>query len=137
MRAQVPSYYDILQVPPDAPAGDIRAAYRRMAQRYHPDKSPDNRFAPRVMANVNKAYEVLSDPAQREEHDRWIERKLNGAQALHPLSRPTPLPDLPARSTRWPWYLLFATISFAVVAIGTVVYKTELSGKPAAVRPVR
>ena len=36
-----------------------------------------------------------------------------------------------------PWYLLFATISFAVVAIGTVVYKTELSGKPAAVRPVR
>ena len=74
------------------------------------------------MANVNKAYEVLSDPAQREEHDRWIERKLNGAQALHPLSRPHRCPTCPrARSTRWPWYLLLFTISFAVVAIGTVV----------------
>lgn len=134
MRAPVPSYYDILQVAPDAPATDIRAAYRRMAQRYHPDKSPDNRFAPRVMAHVNKAYEVLSDPAQREEHDRWIERKHTGAQAL---SRPAPLPQLPARTTRWPWYLLFATICLAVLAVGTVLYKTELSSKPAAMRPLR
>ena len=135
MRTSVPSYYDILQVARDAPAGDIRVAYRRMAQRYHPDKSPDNRFAPRVMANLNKAYEVLSDPAQREQHDQWIARKEAPADpALRPagrLSRPAPLPELPERASRWPWVLLFGTICCAVAAVGTVLFKTELSSKPA------
>ncbi len=135
MPSSVPSYYDILQVARDAPAADIRVAYRRMAQRYHPDKSPDNRFAPRVMANLNKAYEVLSDPSRREQHDQWIASKESHADpALRPagrLSRPAPLPELPARSTRWPWVLLFGTICCAVAAVGTVLYKTELSSKPA------
>lgn len=102
-----------------------------MAQRYHPDKSPDNRYAPRVMANVNKAYEVLSDPAQREGHDRWIRRQ----EATRPapgsrMSRPAPLPQLQARGKRWPWYLLFATIACAVLAFGLVAFKSELASKP-------
>ncbi len=137
MRAPIPSYYDILQVPPDAPATEIRAAYRRMAQRYHPDKSPGNRFASRVMANLNKAYEVLSDPSQRQLHDQWIERKQANAQARPRLSRPAPLPTLHSRTTRWPWYLLFVTISFAVLAVGTVVYKTELASKLGTSRSAR
>ncbi|MBX3588151.1 MAG: J domain-containing protein [Ramlibacter sp.] len=133
MRASVPSYYDILKVAPDAPADDVRAAYRRMAQRYHPDKSPDNSYAPRVMANLNKAYEVLSDPVQREEHDRWIARESHADRPRTGLrtrlSRPAPLPDLQQRVTRWPWYLLFATISCAVAAVGTVAYKTVLPAR--------
>ncbi|MBX3655344.1 MAG: J domain-containing protein [Ramlibacter sp.] len=130
MQASVPSYYDILQVARDAPADDVRAAYRRLAQRYHPDKSPDNSHAPRVMANLNKAYEVLSDPAQREEHDQWIARHAARKSARTGLktrmSRPAPLPDLQQRATRWPWYLLFATISCAVAAVGTVAFKSAL-----------
>ncbi len=129
----VPTYYDILQVARNAPPRDIRVAYRRMAQRYHPDKSPDNRFAPRVMANLNKAYQVLSDPEQRERHDRWIAAHETPAdQALRPagrLARPDALPVL-RHTRRWPWVLLFSTICCAVAAVGTVLYKTELSPRP-------
>lgn len=127
-----PSYYDILQVARDAKPGDIRVAYRRMAQRYHPDKSPDNRFAPRVMANVNKAYEVLSDPDRRQQHDDWIAARESPDPSLRPagrLSRPAPLPELRAQR-RWPWVLLFGTICVSVAAVGTVLYKTELSARP-------
>lgn len=136
VRATVPTYYDILQIGRDAPAGDIRAAYRRMAQRYHPDKSPDNPYAPRVMAHLNKAYEVLSDPQRREKHDRWIARKeaLRAGQAqpgTGRLSRPAPLPQLQERLPRWPWYLLFATISCAVLSIGTVAYRSALPARSA------
>lgn len=135
-QTSIPSYYEVLQVARDAPAGDIRTAYRRMAQRYHPDKSPDNKYAPKVMAHLNKAYEVLSDPARRQKHDLWIERKqAQRAQPREPskaggsLSRPAPLPELEQRVTRWPWYLLFATISFAVASIGAVAYRSLLPAR--------
>lgn len=136
-----PTYYDILQVARNAQAEDIRVAYRRMAQRFHPDKSPDNRFAPRVMANLNKAYEVLSDPARREQHDQWIARKetppCDSVRPAGRLSRPAPLPELPRRTARWPWVLLFGTICCATAAVGTVLYKTELSARPARVAQVQ
>lgn len=132
----VPSYYDILQVPRDAPAQDIRHAYRRMAQRYHPDKSPDNQYAPRVMAHLNKAYEILSDPARREKHDRWLARKEAQGTRAGSLSRPAPLPGLQEeRVARWPWYLLFATISCAVLSFGTVAYKSALTARQATASP--
>lgn len=123
----IPSYYDVLNVPRNAQVGDIRHAYRRMAQRYHPDKSPDNQYAPQVMAHLNKAYEVLSDPNTRQEHDRWL------AQTEAPQRpRPTIATTVSAQYiSRWPWYLLFATISCAVVAIGTVAYKAALPARPA------
>ena len=137
-RARHPSYYDILQVAPDAPAQEIRAAYRRMAQCYHPARSPDNRFAPKVMANVNKAYAVLSDPARRQEHDRWLQRQCDGHSPNGSrMSRPSPLPELVQTTTRWPWYLLFATITLSVIAVGLVVFKAEIAGKPGLMRTLQ
>lgn len=124
LRATVPTYYDVLQVERNAPAEQIRRAYKRMAQRYHPDKSPDNVYAPRVMANLNKAYEVLSDPARREEHDRWIATSEN-PPLRHRYSAAT------LKLKPWPWYLLFATISCAVASIGTVLYLSVMSSRAA------
>lgn len=61
-------YYDILQVSPTAEKEVIEAAYRKLAQKYHPDinKSPE---AEEKMKRINAAYEVLSDPAKRAAHD--------------------------------------------------------------------
>lgn len=64
-----PDYYAILQVHPQAEKEVIGAAYRKLAAKYHPDvsASPD---AADKMAQLNQAYEVLSDPAKRAGYDR-------------------------------------------------------------------
>jgi len=66
------THYDNLKVARDAPIEVIRAAYRVLAQQFHPDKFPDRALAEQRMRIINKAYEVLSDPRQRSEHDDWI-----------------------------------------------------------------
>lgn len=71
---KVHSHYDNLKVARDASAEDIRAAYRALTRKHHPDRHPDNADAERVMSVVNVAYGVLSDPVKRSEHDRWIAR---------------------------------------------------------------
>lgn len=65
------THYDNLKVARSAPPAVIKAAYRALAQQYHPDvnKDPD---ASRIMQLVNRAYEVLSNPDLRAEHDAWI-----------------------------------------------------------------
>src|SRR3954465_5634096 len=74
MAQPMPTYYDVLQVERDASPERVRAAYRKLAQKYHPDKMPGNANAVRAMAAINAAYEVLSDQHRRAEHDLWIRR---------------------------------------------------------------
>ncbi len=63
-------YYRILGVLDDAEDVVIRAAYRALAQRYHPDKwKGDPAEGLRRMSEINAAYEVLSDPAKRSAWD--------------------------------------------------------------------
>jgi DNA-directed RNA polymerase subunit RPC12/RpoP len=67
-------YYAILQVHPEAEPEVIEAAYRRLMQKYHPDRLPeDQRANPDVLARVraiNVAYDCLGDPQQRMLYDR-------------------------------------------------------------------
>ena len=67
--------YEILGISPIAPADSIKAAYRKKAAQYHPDKnrSPD---APVRFRAVQEAYEVLSDPARRKAYDEYRQRNL-------------------------------------------------------------
>lgn len=95
------THYDNLKVSRDAPIEVIRAAYRSLAQRYHPDVHPDKEKAARIMRIVNTSYEVLSDPIKRREHDRWIE---NVETPITPSPvEPRPAAPPPARFwTPWP-----------------------------------
>jgi len=73
---KITTHYDNLQVARNASPAVIRAAYKSLTQRYHPDRNPNDRaHCERVMKIINQAYEVLSDPAQRREHDAWIVRE--------------------------------------------------------------
>lgn len=70
--AKIHTHYDNLKVARGAPAEVIRAAYKALSQKYHPDKNPGDEKAARIMAIVNTAYNALSDPVRRKEHDEWI-----------------------------------------------------------------
>jgi curved DNA-binding protein CbpA len=60
--------YKVLQVDPEAEDEVIQAAYRRLAQKYHPDVAgPDGATR---MTSINAAWELLRDPARRAAHDR-------------------------------------------------------------------
>jgi curved DNA-binding protein CbpA len=63
-------YYSVLGVSPSADDVVIRAAYRALAQRYHPDKwGGDLKVANERMAELNAAFAVLSDAEKRKEYD--------------------------------------------------------------------
>jgi curved DNA-binding protein CbpA len=70
--AQQPDYYETLGVALAADEAEIKRAYRGLAKRYHPDRVPPERheWARGQMAEINAAYEVLSDPQRRTEYDR-------------------------------------------------------------------
>jgi hypothetical protein len=70
--AKIHTHYDNLKVARQAPQEVIRAAYKALSQKYHPDKNPGDEKAARIMAIVNTAYNILSDPVRRKEHDEWI-----------------------------------------------------------------
>jgi len=65
--------YTVLGVGRNATPSDIRAAYRDLVARYHPDKhagNPLEGLAAEKMAEINRAYEILSDPERRAAFDR-------------------------------------------------------------------
>ncbi|KAE8692053.1 DnaJ protein ERDJ3B [Hibiscus syriacus] len=70
------NYYDILQVPKGASDEQIKRAYRKLALKYHPDKNPGNEEANKRFAEINNAYEVLSDSEKRGIYDRYGEEGL-------------------------------------------------------------
>jgi DnaJ-class molecular chaperone len=61
-------YYEILQVHPKAEPEVILAAYRKLAQVYHPDRNKSESATQRFQ-EINEAKEVLSDPERRARYD--------------------------------------------------------------------
>lgn len=70
--SKIQTHYDNLKVAQNAPPEVIRAAYKVLCQKYHPDKNNNSTDSIRIMKIINEAYEVLSDPIKRKEHDTWI-----------------------------------------------------------------
>jgi curved DNA-binding protein CbpA len=132
MAESMPTYYDVLQVARDATAAEVRTAYRKLAQKYHPDKMPGNANAVRAMAAINAAYEVLSDAHRRAEHDLWIRRAERTHRPLPAAPRgPQNLWAILHPATSWPWYLLFGTVVGAFGTVATAFYLTAMPARAA------
>ena len=61
--------YDVLKVQEDAPLEVIRAAYKVLSSKYHPDKNPGDTSAAEMMQKINRAYNILRDPEARARYD--------------------------------------------------------------------
>lgn len=68
-RVSLPDHYGILGVTRDISSTGIKRAYRKLARKYHPDSSKANPQAEVKFKEINKAYEVLSDPHKRYQYD--------------------------------------------------------------------
>ena len=64
-------YYEILGVSKTASTDDIKAAYRKLALKYHPDRNPDNKEAEEKFKEAAEAYETLSDAKKRQQYDQF------------------------------------------------------------------
>jgi molecular chaperone DnaJ len=64
-------YYEILGVPRKSSLREIKAAYRKLARKYHPDVNPGDASAERRFKEISEAYQVLSDPEKRKRFDQF------------------------------------------------------------------
>lgn len=112
------SHYETLRVSRDAPPEVIRAAYKALASKHHPDKTADPQ-ANRVMSELNFAYEALSDPIKRAEYDALLDashdRRSNESgtertaaskdSASGPADSPPSRHNPTTQGPIWPWAL--------------------------------
>lgn len=97
--ARIHTHYDNLKVARDAPPEVIRAAYKTLSQKYHPDRHSNSAEAIRIIQIINSAYAVLSDPVKRREHDDWIVRNESSARGIgEPEFRECSVTQGPART---------------------------------------
>ena len=71
-------YYETLGVERGASQGEIKSAFRKLAQQYHPDKNPDDPDAEALFKEVGEAYQTLSDPKMRAQYDRFGHAGMQG-----------------------------------------------------------
>lgn len=64
-------FYDILGVKKTASEAEIKAAYRKLAMQYHPDRNPGDKAAEEKFKEAAQAYEVLSDKEKRQKYDQF------------------------------------------------------------------
>lgn len=71
-------FYSVLGVDKKASQADIKKAYRKLAQRHHPDNNPGDKSAEEKFKQVAEANDVLSDPKKRAEYDRLRDMLTSG-----------------------------------------------------------
>jgi molecular chaperone DnaJ len=71
-------YYEVLGVPKDASADDIKKAYRKLAMKHHPDRNPGDKSAETAFKEAAEAYEVLSDEQKKARYDQYGHQGVDG-----------------------------------------------------------
>ena len=74
LNENLPDYYTILQISKNASQNEMKKQFRLLAKKWHPDKKQSN-DAEEKMAQINMAYEVLSDYERRKMYDQHFAKK--------------------------------------------------------------
>ncbi len=70
-NSNFPDYYNILKIPKNATQKEIKNQFRKLVKEWHPDRNPDPSTKEK-MAEINKAYEILSDAERRKNYDKYF-----------------------------------------------------------------
>lgn len=74
-------YYQVLGVPKNAAQADIKKAYRKLAQKYHPDANSGDKAAEERFKEISAAYDVVGDEAKRKQYDQVRDMAASGVGA--------------------------------------------------------
>ena len=120
-----PNYYTVLGISTTATLQEIKAAYKRLALKYHPDKNPGNTHAEEHFKLVSTAYQTLSNPGKRARYDlrlqyqRTIRQEPQQYEPRYYQTRPpAPVSERHYRTirrdenrfSRKDWYITFAFV---------------------------
>jgi len=72
-------YYEVLGVAKSASDNELKATYRKLALKYHPDRNPGDKAAEENFKEAAEAYEVLRDPRKRQIYDQYGHQGLEGS----------------------------------------------------------
>ncbi|WP_374663799.1 DnaJ domain-containing protein [Ramlibacter sp.] len=130
---QAPTHYDTLEVSPAASPETIRAAYRSLMQRFHPDRMPGDAAAAARAAEVAHAYDVLSDAARRAAYDATLTRAPLATPGARPPGRTAGRPARPsAGAGGWGAYTWIAVLVAGVGVGGWLATRSFGEPEPAA-----
>ncbi|MBC7232182.1 MAG: tetratricopeptide repeat protein [Chloroflexi bacterium] len=125
--ARIANYYRILQVDPDADQEVIEAAYRRLAQKYHPDVNQSADAAAEHMKKINIAYETLRDPVKRAAYDQQRAEMMSTARK--PRARTVPTKTTALETPQKPSFrripVLLAAVGLLIVGIVVLVILSQ------------
>lgn len=125
------NYYEILEVSPKASQGVLKAAYKSLMQRYHPDRNPGNAQAAEHSVLVTRAYEVLSDSSKRSVYDNELKVKLVNSINIQERVRNTLATaslDESGSGTHWLWWLLIAVVVIFIWFLWSPLGKQQSAG---------
>jgi hypothetical protein len=90
---ELKDYYAILHLEPSANKAEIKKAYRKLAQEFHPDKHNNDPYATARFNEIKEAYEILTDPAKKEYYhqQRWYAQSMGWKKKKQPLTPVTVL----------------------------------------------
>jgi len=141
----VESLYDILEVSRTASPEVIRAAYKSLVQRFHPDRNPDNPDAEERIKRINHAYDILSDQEERAAYDVMLAIEEmpapeidSGSKAPEEAAVPTEsAPGLSAKPAfKRPALVIAGGVSIALIASTIVFFSLREKAKPPAASPL-